>query len=179
MKCAIQLVFSEKDQIKINNLRKTLIENGVHDEAVPINHISLADIEIEENQIDVVKNIINEFSQNHNALKVVLSNAGSFMSKENVLFLSPTMTADIIKYNDELTNVLQRNNIQCGKYYTKNNWQPHCTISIRISDDELLLGFKTLKANNILPLEICLDKIDLLRYDPKPYKELFTFNLID
>ena len=50
MKCAIQLVFNNENQSIINQLRKTLIANGVHDEAVPINHISLADIEIEDNQ---------------------------------------------------------------------------------------------------------------------------------
>ena len=177
MKYAIQLVFSEKDQIKIKDLRKTLVDNGVHDEAVPINHISLADIEIDEKQLSVVEKIVNDFSKSHNSLKVVLSSAGSFMSKENVLFLTPIMTTDLIRYNDELISVLQKNKISCGRYYTKNNWQPHCTILIRISDDELFSGFKTLKNNNILPLEVCIDKIDLLRYDPKPYTEIVTFNL--
>ena len=46
MKCAVQLVFSEKDQTRINKLRELLGKSGVHDEAVPINHVSLADIEI-------------------------------------------------------------------------------------------------------------------------------------
>ena len=177
MKCAIQLVFSDKNQITINQIRKFLVNNGIHDEAVPINHISLADIEIEENQISLVESILKDFSQNHKSLKLVLSSVGSFMSKENVLFLTPTMTEDLMKYNDELIDILLKNNISCGKYYTKNNWQPHCTISIRITDNELFSGFKALKENNILPLEVDANAIDLLCYDPKPYKELIKFEL--
>lgn len=49
IKCAIQLVFNNENQVVINQLRKILVNNGVHDEAVTINHISLADIEIEDN----------------------------------------------------------------------------------------------------------------------------------
>ena len=177
MKCAIQLVFSDKDQEQINKLRRILSENGVHDEAVPINHISLADIEIDEMQIDLVKSILKKFAENRNCMKLVLSSAGSFMSKENVLFLAPTMTEDLMRYNDELISTLQNNKIPCGRYYTKNNWQPHCTVSIRVSDEELFAGFKAMKENNILPMEVLGDKIDLLCYDPKPYKELFSFEL--
>ena len=177
MKCAIQLVFNNKNQSIINQLRKTLIANGVHDEAVPINHISLADIEIEDNQLPLVESILEKFSKSHKSLNIVLSSVGSFMSKENVLFLTPTMTEDLMNYNDELINILTKNNIPYGKYYTKNNWQPHCTISIRITDNELFTGFKTLKENNILPISVTANAIDLLCYDPKPYKELIKFEL--
>ena len=177
MKCAIQLVFNNETQCIINQLRKTLIVNGVHDEAVPINHISLADIEIEDNQLPLVESILEKFSKSHKSLNIVLSSVGSFMSKENVLFLTPTMTEDLMNYNDELINILTKNNIPCGKYYTKNNWQPHCTISIRITDNELFTGFKILKENNILPMSVTANTIDLLCYDPKPYKELIKFEL--
>lgn len=177
MKCAIQLVFSDKNQTIINQIRKTLVKNGTHDEAVPINHISLADIEIEDEQVELVKDIMKKFSQTHKSLKLILSSVGSFMTQENVIFIAPTMTEDLMRYNDELIEELKSNNISCGKYYLKNNWQPHCTIAIRVSDEELFAGFKTLKQNNILPLEVCGDAIDLLCYDPKPYKEIIKFEL--
>ena len=177
MKCAIQLVFNNDNQVVLNNLRKMLVENGVHDGAVPINHISLADIEIEDDQLSLVKSILERFSINHNALNLNLSSVGSFMSKENVLFLAPIMTEELMNYNDELIDILTKNNITCGKYYTKDNWQPHCTISIRITDNELFAGFKVLKENNLLPMTVTANSIDLLCYDPKPYKELARFEL--
>lgn len=177
MKCAIQLVFDDETQAKLNNLRSILNKNGVNDEAVPINHISLADIEINNNQINEVREILQTFAQTHNQIKLVLCSVGSFMSKENVLFLTPVITEDLINYNDELISTLTKMKIPCGKYYTKNNWQPHCTIAIRISDEQLFKGFEVLKNNNILPLQVTANKIDLLRYDPKPYEELISFNL--
>lgn len=176
MKCAIQLVFNDENQKKINELRKLLSDNGVHDEAVPINHISLADIEIEESQLDKIKQVLDNFAKEHKTINLVLSSVGSFMTNENVLFLTPTMTEDLLNYNDKLLSILSRIGISCGKYYTKNNWQPHCTVAIRLSDEELFKGFEILKKYNILPLEISADKIDLLRYNPKPYEELASFD---
>ena len=177
MKCAIELLFNEESQVKINKLRKTLSENGVHDEAVPTNHVSLADIEINEEDLKKVKELLNKFSKSHKAIKLVLSSVGSFMTKENVLFLTPTMTDNLICYNDEIVYELKKIGVVCGKYYTKNNWQPHCTVAIRLSDQELIKGFEILKYNNILPLEVVANRIDLLCYDPKPYKELYIEKL--
>lgn len=43
MNYAIELVFDEEGQIVINSVRNTLVQNGVHDEAVKLNHISIGD----------------------------------------------------------------------------------------------------------------------------------------
>ena len=179
MKCAIELVFDKNSQKIINDLRKKLSENGVHDEAVSINHVSLADIEIEDNQLNVVKDLLSNFAKKHKRIKLILSSAGSFMSNENVLFLAPIMTEELIRYNYEIVDELENNGIPCGKYYTKNNWQPHCTVAIRLSDNELIKGFEVLKNNNILPLEVIVDSINLLCYNPKPYKELAKYSFIN
>ena len=96
MKCAIELIFDKNSQKIINDLRNKLSENGVHDEAVSINHVSLADIEIEDNQINVVKELLSNFAMQHKRIKLILSSAGSFMSNENVLFLAPIMTEELI-----------------------------------------------------------------------------------
>ena len=177
MKCAIQLVFSHKDQTIINQIRKSLIDNGVHDEAEPINHITLTTIEVQKNQIALLEAILEKFAQTHKSLNLVLSSVGSFMSKENVIFLNPTMTEDLMQYNAEIVDILSQNNFNCRKfYYTKNNWQPHCTISIRLTDNEFFTAMKTLKENNLLPINVVADSIDLVCYDPKPYDELIKFD---
>ncbi len=177
MKCAVQLVFSEKDQVKIDELRKMLTENGVHDEAVPINHVSLADIEIDESQLEGVTELLKSFTKTHEQIKLVLGFAGSFMTNENVLFLAPTMTEDLLRYNEELLVGLKNLGIESGKYYTKNNWQPHCTVAIRLSDDELFEGFEIIKNSKVLPVEVLVDSVDLLRYSPKPFEEIMRFDL--
>ena len=177
MKCAVQLVFSEKDQREISDLRKMLVQNGVHDDAVPINHVSLADIEIDEGKLPEVGDFLKAFANSHEQIKLILGFAGSFMTNENVLFLAPTMTEELLKYNDELLAGLKSIGIESGKYYTKNNWQPHCTLAIRLSDEELFEGFKLIKNSKALPLEVLVDGIDLLRYNPRPFEEIARFDL--
>ena len=66
-----------------------------------------------------VQKFLENFSKTHKSLNLVLSSVGSFMSRENVLFLTPTMTEELMNYNDDLINILTKNNITCGKYYTK------------------------------------------------------------
>ena len=177
MICAIQLVLDDNAQVKINEIRKKLVAQGVHDEAVPINHISLAELEFEEDRLEIVKNILKNFAKKHNKVPLSLVSMGSFMTNENVIYLAPVMTEQLCKYNQELVKVLTKAGIKCGKYYTKDNWQPHCTLVLRISDEEFLNGIKVLKENNILPLNFTGVKVDLLRFDPKPYEELACFQL--
>ena len=121
MKCAVQLVFSENDQTKINRLRNALAEKGVHDEAVPINHISIADIEIDERQLDSVAEVLDKFAKTHGKIKLILGVMGTFMTSENVLFLAPTMTDELIQLNDDMISDLKEIGVESGKYYIKNN----------------------------------------------------------
>lgn len=177
MKCAIEIILDDASQNRINKVRQKLQKSGVRDEALKLNHISLADIDINETQIALVKKLVKTFAENHKKLSFTLTVAGSFMTDENVLFLAPIMTEELANYNSELIDLLTQNNVECGKYYTKNNWFPHCTVAIRLSDEELKKGFAVLKDYNILPLTVVGDKIDILCYDPKPYKQLAIFDL--
>lgn len=176
MKCAVELIFDNESQNKLNGLRKMLDENGVHNEAVPTNHISIADVETE--NIDILKSIVEEFSKETETFEIALVSAGSFMTSENVLFYSPTMTEDLSKCNEKITKKLELNSLECSKYYTKNNWFPHCTLAIRLSDEELEKGLKLLKENNILPLRVRCEKVDILDYSNKPdYNQIAIFDL--
>ena len=176
MKCAIELIFDEESQNKLNKLRKMLHNNGVHNEAVPTNHVSIADVETED--INNLKRIVNEFANETNKFDITLCIAGSFMTSENVLFYSPTMTDELLKSNERITQKLKLNNFECNKFYTKDNWFPHCTLAIRLSDDELKRGIALLKDNNILPLRVRCEKVDILDYSNKPnYNQVAIYDL--
>ena len=56
MNYAIELVFDDESQKIINNLRKTLQENGVHDEAVKLNHVSIGDYKTDNLEYSTYKN---------------------------------------------------------------------------------------------------------------------------
>ena len=51
MNYAIELVFDDESQKTINELRTTLNDNGVHDEAVKLNHISIGDYKTDNKKI--------------------------------------------------------------------------------------------------------------------------------
>lgn len=176
MKLAIELIFDEESQNKINNIRNILNSNGVHDEAVKINHISIADVET--NDKEKLCKVVEKFSKEFNSFDVTLSMVGSFMSSENVLFYSPTMNEKLLQANELITSLLYENEFECNKYYLKDNWVPHCTVGIRLSDKELKLGLGLLKDNNILPLKCRCEKIDILDYSNKPnYKQIVVYDL--
>ena len=177
MRCAIELIFDTNSQNILRQLRKRLSDNGVHDEATPLSHVTIADIEIGEERIEETKRIVSEFAATHTRLPLVLSQVGSFMTKENVLFYAPTVTEELVLFNEEMIRLLGQHGVECGRYYTKDNWVPHCTLAIRLTDAELKKGFGLLKDNSILPLAVTCDKIDILCYDPRPYKQLACYPL--
>ena len=61
MNYAIELVFDEESQKAINDLRTKLNENGVHDEAVKLNHVSIGDYKTD--NIEELENRVIEFSK--------------------------------------------------------------------------------------------------------------------
>ena len=177
MKCGIELIFDDESQNKINSIRKKLVEAGVHDEAVKLNHVSLTGVEFREDQLDLVKQITQNFACTHAALNLTLSALGAFMGATNVVFYAPVLTDELVRYNDELVAEFTKNGMVCDKNYTHNNWLPHCTLAIRISDAEFKIAMDVLKDNKILPINVVGTKVDVLLSDPKPYKQLAVYDL--
>ena len=172
MKCTIQLVLDNVGQIKVNHIRKLIDQPGDNNNI--INHISIANIEIEESDLQLIKNILDKFASSHQPLKLTFNSVGIFMTNNNVLFLSPVITEELLKYKNDLCNQLSEVGIDCGNYFSKENWQPHCTIGLKISDKELMNGLELVKSLDIFPLEVTLDKIDVSKYNPLPFKELYS-----
>ena len=175
-KYAIELVFDEESQKKINNIRKLLSSNGIHDEAVPTNHVSIADFETD--NLELLKEKVKEFANRVHKFKLNLSTVGTFMTKENVIFLQPVMTDELMNLHKKFINSMKDLNGKANEYYNHNKWVPHCTIAIRLSDEELIKGFEILKSTSFLPLEVTVDKIDILNY-PAPYIQEYVVDIKD
>ena len=175
-KYAIELIFDEESQMKVNKIRELLVANGVHDEAVPTNHISIADFETE--NLEGLKEKVKEFSNDIHKFKLNLVTVGTFMTKENVIFLQPVMTDELMSIHKKFLDSMRDFNGKANEYYNHNKWVPHCTIAIRLSDEELIKGFEILKSTSFLPLEVTVDKIDILNY-PSPYKQEYIVDIKD
>ena len=162
MNYAIELIFDDNSQKEINELRKKLIENGVHDEAVKLNHVSIGDYKTD--NIEVLKNRVTEFSKTIKPFDLSLVSVGTFMTKENVIFLEPIITDELIDVHKRFIEYMKDFDGELNQYYDINKWMPHCTISIRLTDKELFKGIELLKEIIKLPIKVTIDRIDIINY---------------
>lgn len=172
MDYAIELIFDDESQNVINNLRNMLIENGVHDEAVKLNHVSIGDYKTD--NIDELKNRVIEFSKTIKPFELSLVSVGTFMTKENVIFLEPIMTSELMDIHKRFIEYMKDFDGVLNEYYDIDRWMPHCTISIRLSDEELFKGLELLKENIKLPIKVLVKKIDIINY---PFNQIMMLDL--
>ena len=172
MDYAIELIFDDESQNVINNLRNMLIENGVHDEAVKLNHVSIGDYKTD--NIDELKNRVIEFSKTIKPFELSLVSVGTFMTKENVIFLEPIMTSELMDIHKRFIEYMKDFDGVLNEYYDIDRWMPHCTISIRLSDEELFKGLELLKKNIKLPIKVLVKKIDIINY---PFNQIMMLDL--
>lgn len=172
MNYAIELVFDDESQKVINNIRSLLSSNGVHDEAVKLNHVSIGDYHTD--NIDGLKEKVIEFSKTVKPFELSLVSVGTFMTMENVIFLEPIMTEGLIDIHKSFIEYMNDFDGVLNPYYDVNKWMPHSTISIRLSDEELFKGLKILKENIKLPIVVKVDRIDIINY---PFNQIMMKNL--
>ncbi len=172
MNYAIELVFDEDSQKTINKLRNQLSENGVHDEAVKLNHVSIGDYKTDD--IEGLKNKIIEFSKTIKPFELSLVSVGTFMTKENVIFLEPVMTKELMDIHRRFIEFMKDFDGELNQYYDIDKWMPHCTISIRLSDNEMFKGIEVLKEIIKLPIKVRIEKIDIINY---PFNQIIILDL--
>ena len=172
MNYAIELVFDDESQKAVHELRRALNENGVHDEAVKLNHVSIGDYRTD--NIEGLKNRVTEFSETIDPFELSLVSVGTFMTEENVIFLEPVMTDELSDVHRRFIEYMKDFDGELNPYYDINKWMPHCTISIRLSDEELLKGIQLLKEIIRLPIKVTVDRIDIIQY---PFHQIMMLNI--
>lgn len=177
MKCAIGLILDDLGQDKVSSLKDKMKSAGLLDEDELLCHVTIADVELEAGSYEALRNCISEFSKTHKKVKLDLCSAGTFATEENVLFLAPITSQELLSINRELVKILSGLGFECNKYYCPEHWQAHVTLFARLSNAELLKGLDIILDDKCLPLEVVCDRIDIFRHDEKPYSRLDVFNL--
>jgi len=172
MNYAIELVFDKDSQNTINHIRQQLSENGVHDEAVKLNHISIGDYQTD--NIEGLKRKVVEFSRTIKPFDLSLVSVGTFMTEENVIFLEPVMTEELMDIHRRFINFMKDFDGKLNQYYDIDKWMPHSTIAIRLSDKELFKGIELLKEIIKLPIKVKIEKIDIINY---PFNQIMILDL--
>lgn len=114
--------------------------------------------------IEELKERVIEFSKTLKPFKLTLISVGTFMTNENVIFLEPVMTEELIDIHRRFTEFMRDFDGELNKYYDIDKWMPHATIAIRLQDEELIKGLKVLKSTIKLPIVVNVDRIDIINY---------------
>ncbi|MBW3114612.1 MULTISPECIES: 2'-5' RNA ligase family protein [Bacillaceae] len=81
------------------------------------------------------------FYQDDRALKVVFNTVGSFLNF-GTLFLSPTVTRELLDFHTYHHDHFQTFNESANPLYLPGNWIPHCTLANKLSPEKLADGFQ-------------------------------------
>jgi 2'-5' RNA ligase len=135
---AVELYFDQKLEARVFSFRKTIYELGI----TPIlgalgdkPHVSLA--VFSKADPAKLKQIADSLAQTLEPFPVQLEAVGTFPTPDNVLFLTPIPTKQLLKIHHQFHQYLQDESIESSEYYLPDRWVPHCTIEINLPDEQL------------------------------------------
>ena len=135
---AVLLYFDLQTELSVWNLRHALIEQGIPsmlDKAENRPHISLAGFS--NTDCDILISLVQEYANDIEPFDVQLGSIGTFPTDENVLFLSPVPTLQLLTHHQEFHNRLAKSKLVSSPYYVPTNWIPHCSVKMNIPDEQL------------------------------------------
>ncbi len=137
MPYALSLTFDEQADAAIRKIWRALADAGINDLFDRIGvppHVSLAVYE-EIDQTPLVA-AIKSFCAQTSALDVWLAAIGVFPGEENVLFVQPKVTPELIELYAAYHRLTEGLGV-CHPHYLPEAWMPHCTLGMPLSRAEL------------------------------------------
>ncbi|MCK5155751.1 MAG: 2'-5' RNA ligase family protein [Spirochaetales bacterium] len=163
---AFEMFFDSKSEEKITSIWEKLIARNLPSFMLENNckpHISLS---VYNNLgIETAKKNLFKFCSEHNCFNLFLGFIGTFVSNENVIFIAPSMTENLINIHKDFHAKFSYLQDSGWDYYLPNKWQPHCTMAIEISKEQYINSFNTIR-ENFNPIEITVEAIGLVGFRP-------------
>ncbi len=123
MPFSVRLYFDEKTEISIRELRKELADNEA---SMKKPHISMGGCEEDGRQL--VENRLGDFVVGRNSVPVQFSALGLFPNSNRVIFLAPTVTAEILSLHQDFYHFFPQFQGWSSEHYLPKIWIPHCTL---------------------------------------------------
>ena len=108
------------------------------------------------------------FAKKVSPLEFQLSAVGVFPTPDNVLFLYPVPTPQLLAIHAEYHFMLENAGILSGEYYRPGNWVPHCTLEIGITSTDLRKAVQICK-KGMIPIRGMTASIGLVSFRPIEY----------
>ncbi|KAF9626344.1 hypothetical protein IFM89_032193 [Coptis chinensis] len=135
-------------------------------------HITLFSIPFLE--LPKLKEVLKSFASTQEPLSLTFSSIGSFESTGNTLFLSPTPTLSLLRFQMQLWDELKKVNIEIGEEYCPDSWVPQCIVAQDVPKNRVAEAFSVLRDLK-LPVNGCGMDIALVEFSP--VREVFSFAL--
>jgi 2'-5' RNA ligase len=172
---AIELNLSRKSRTLIDKIWERLSIEKIATTMIDIDaqpHISLA--VFDSIDCEIAQKVIKSFAKETNPLSVKLSFVGTFPTRENVVFIAPKVTTELLNIHLKLHEKLSNKGIKSIEYYQPNNWIPHCTIAIDLNKN------KTSKVIDICLQSkafefVVLDEVSLIEF--RPVRNIISYKL--
>jgi 2'-5' RNA ligase len=137
---AIELYFDAQTEKEFFEFRKALYDSGIQPNLGNKNdrpHVSLAVFGMEDEQhlIDITES----FATQIKSFPVILAANGVFPTPDNVLFLTPVPSLQLIKTHRDFHRILKKEKVVPSHYYLPDQWVPHCTLEFEQPDDQFEL----------------------------------------
>jgi 2'-5' RNA ligase len=114
------------------------------------------------------------FCAKENRFKVRLDFIGTFISKENVVFVAPPLTDELRTIHLRFLQAFKDLEKSAWPHYLPGSWQPHCTMGLEISESEFGKVFTAIR-ENFQPMEATVESIGLVRF--RPLELMFQYPL--
>ncbi len=175
MPSAVVLYFDAASEKAIRKIWKNLAKIGIPDEIEASGiqpHITLAvydrlDCEPCENELE-------KFAARGNRLDIQAVYTGIFFHPETVLFLSISVTPQLLDFHAEIQQSLQHLAGKPWELYQPGNWVPHCTLAMNLKQKELHQALALCRKLD-LPMRLHAARIGAVEF--LPVGDLFQYEL--
>ena len=166
---AVQFYFDSDTEKQIFKFRDSIYQQGLTPVLGKMGdrpHVTLAVMPLE--NLDCIQRIVRDFASTLTSFPFELAAVGTFPSKENVLFLLPIPSIQLIKTHKAFHRILKKESIKPSPYYLPDHWVPHCTLEFELPDDQLDLALHLCK-KQFVPMRGRLVKLGIVAFRPIEY----------
>ncbi len=126
-------------------------------------HVSLA--VFDDLDVESASAIVGSYSRQVAQFRLRFSSIGLFPGIENVLFLAPVVTVELLRLHEALHLLLDANGIHGDPKYHPGSWVPHCTIDLDRPLQETLESMKHIHGQGLFG-EYLVDRIHVIQFRP-------------
>ena len=170
----ISIFFDEKTEKRMKQFIKQVSKKTGNrymlDEKIPAHLTVLA---FETHREEDIKVLLNEIISKEKKGRLQWVSIGVFVPY--VIYITPVLNEYLHNLSLRLYNGIEKiDDIKFSPYNRPFQWLPHTTIAKKLTEEEMLIGFQTLK-NMFGSFSGEVVKINLAKV--KPYREIMTWNL--